>query len=59
MIVVQWSDWIHVRREGKQSWEEKKTQRERENKHHTIRKLKNFEIHKLVSFYRKQSGPPV
>lgn len=29
MIVVQWSDWIRVRRKGKQIWEKKK-QRERE-----------------------------
>ena len=36
MIVVQWSDWIHVRRERKQIWEKKKekkkTERERERK---------------------------
>lgn len=30
MIVVQWSDWIRVRRKGKQIWEKKKKQRERE-----------------------------
>lgn len=34
MIVVQWSDWIHVRREGKQIWE-KNREREREREQQT------------------------
>lgn len=52
MIVVQWSDWIHVRREGKQIWEKnRERERERENnKHHTISKLKIFVIHNLEPF---------
>lgn len=50
MIVVQWSDWIRVRRKGKQIWEKKKTERERKNKRHTISKLRIFEIHNFVSF---------
>lgn len=47
---------IHVRREGNQiheggKKERKERQRERkQNKRHTIRKLKIFEIHNLVSF---------
>lgn len=45
---------IHVRREGNQEGkkrEKRETERERkQNKRHTIRKLKIFEIHNVVSF---------
>lgn len=49
MIVVQWNDWIHVRRKGKTDLGENK-KRERENKRHTISKWTILKIHNLMSF---------
>lgn len=40
MIEVQWSDWIHVRRERKQFWERK--QREREKKKTNVTQLEKW-----------------
>lgn len=34
MIVVQWSDWFHVRREEKQIWEKKKQRERKRNTSH-------------------------